>query len=69
MGRRPCQWGATEFLASFDLMQKVEYDESKYGFPWGSLMTIASRLRRTFGVRYNFHVDKATKRKYITRYL
>lgn len=62
--RKPYQWGAQQYLANFNRGETREYDEK---FPWRSLISIASKLKRTYGVVFSF--DTIDSKRYITRIL
>lgn len=51
MKRAKYQWGAKEYLSGFKQGEIRIYKEK---FPWRSLHSIASRLKREFGVVYLF---------------
>lgn len=63
--RMPYQWGAKEYLSGFEIGETKEYKEN---YKWDSLKALASRLKRDFGVQFQFRTTK-DKVQLITRVL
>lgn len=62
--RKPYQWGAKQYLASFAPFESRLYDER---FPWRSLASIGARLGREYGMKFRFLTDKRSKSRIIIR--
>lgn len=62
--RQPYQWGAKDYLSSFEVGETRIYDEV---FPWRHLSSIACKMRRDFGCRYSLYTDNG--QRMITRVL
>lgn len=51
--RKPYAWGVKAYLTSFEVGEERVFDGR---FQYNSLRSIASKLRRDFGVQYSFRI-------------
>ena len=56
--RAQYQWGAKQYLASYEKGEVREYDEQEMKFPWRNLAAIASRMGKTYGMIFRFKTHK-----------
>lgn len=59
MNRAKYVWGAKKYLASFKIGEIREYTEA---FPIRSLASIASRLKRHYGVKFRIFVEDGIRK-------
>ena len=50
--RNDYQWGASQYLAHFEIGEVRIYNER---FPWRSLHSIATRLKKSYGIQFVFN--------------
>jgi hypothetical protein len=60
--RKPYRWGVKEYLSSFEVGEKRACDER---FVWASIRSIASHMKKAYGVCYRFETKNNIH--YITR--
>jgi hypothetical protein len=63
--RNAYQWGNTSYLSSFAINETREYSGTYESFR--SLATLASRMKDTYGVSYEFRKEKETGKLWVTR--
>lgn len=63
--RNPYQWGSTSYLSSFAINETREYTGTYESFR--ALATLATRMKDTYGVSYEFRKEKNTGKLWVTR--